>query len=53
VIREVQQHGGIAYAEGKMNEYRDKALALLDTFPDKPERQALAELVRYTTDRVK
>jgi octaprenyl-diphosphate synthase len=53
VVREVQQSGGIGYAEGKMLEYRDKAMALLETFPDKPERHALAELVRYTTDRVK
>jgi octaprenyl-diphosphate synthase len=53
VISEVQKSGGIAYAEGKMFEYRDKALAILEEFPDKPERQALAELVRYTTDRVK
>ena len=53
VISEVQKSGGIPYAEGKMFEYRDKALALLEEFPDKPERQALAELVRYTTDRVK
>jgi octaprenyl-diphosphate synthase len=53
VIREVQQSGGIRYAEQKMREYRDNALALLETFPDKPERQALAELVRFTTDREK
>jgi octaprenyl-diphosphate synthase len=53
VIREVQQSGGISYAEEKMREYRDKALLLLDGFPDKPERQALAELVRFTTDRAK
>jgi octaprenyl-diphosphate synthase len=53
VIREVQQSGGIRYAEQKMQEYRDNALALLETFPDNPERQALAELVRFTTDREK
>jgi octaprenyl-diphosphate synthase len=53
VIREVQQSGGIQYAEQKMREYRDNALALLETFPDNPERQALAELVRFTTDREK
>lgn len=53
VIREVQQSGGIRYAEEKMREYRDKALDLLNSFPDKPERHALAELVRFTTDRVK
>jgi octaprenyl-diphosphate synthase len=53
VISEVQKSGGISYAEGKMFEYRDKALALLEEFPDKPERHALAELVRYTTDRAK
>ena len=53
VISEVQQSGGIRYAEEKMREYRDKALDLLNSFPDKPERHALAELVRFTTDRVK
>jgi octaprenyl-diphosphate synthase len=53
VIEAVRQSGGIRYAEEKMQEYRDNALSILQEFPDKPERQALEQLVRYTTDRVK
>jgi octaprenyl-diphosphate synthase len=53
VIEAVRKSGGIRYAEEKMQEYRDKALSILQEFPDKPERQALEQLVRYTTDRAK
>jgi octaprenyl-diphosphate synthase len=45
------QAGGIAYAKSKMESYRDDALALLHEFPDSKIRQALVELVLYTTDR--
>jgi octaprenyl-diphosphate synthase len=51
VIDNVVSYGGIDYAEQKMNEYRDKALLTLYTFPESPARAALEELVRYTTDR--
>lgn len=51
VIKSVEDAGGIAYAEKKMNQYRDEALAILHQFPASPVRQALEELVRYTTDR--
>ncbi len=51
VIDNVVSYGGINYAEQKMNEYRDKALLTLYTFPESPARAALEELVRYTTDR--
>ena len=51
VIDNVIQHGGIEYATQKMFEYRDKALAILHSFPATPARAALEELVRYTTDR--
>lgn len=51
IIDTVEQHGGIAYAREKMNNYRDEALAILNRFPETPERNALEELVRYTTDR--
>ena len=45
------QYGGIEYASNKMIEYRDKALLLLHQFPTSETRDALEELVRYTTDR--
>ena len=51
VIDEVHKAGGIRYATQKMLEYRDEALHILYEFPDTEIRQALEELVRYTTDR--
>ncbi|MEO7522732.1 MAG: polyprenyl synthetase family protein [Ferruginibacter sp.] len=51
VLKAVDDAGGIAYAEKKMNEYRDEALVILHSFPASPVRNALEELVRYTTDR--
>lgn len=51
VIDAVQNTGGIQYATEKMFAFRDEALAILHEFPDSPVRQALEELVRYTTDR--
>jgi octaprenyl-diphosphate synthase len=51
VIDHVKQLGGIEYAHAKMIEYRDKALDVLHSFPTSITRDALEELVRYTTDR--
>ena len=51
VIDFVIRSGGIQYAEKKMNEYKDKALELLASFPDSPSRTSLHELVIYTTER--
>ncbi len=51
VINTVEQSGGITYAREKMFAYRDEALAILHRFPESPVRNALEELVRYTTDR--
>ncbi len=51
VIEKVVATGGISYATEKMNQYRDEALAILQEFPGGEVRDALEELVRYTTDR--
>ena len=51
VIDQVVQTGGIEYATEKMFAYRDEALELLNRFPPSEIRNALEELVRYTTDR--
>jgi octaprenyl-diphosphate synthase len=51
VIDNVVTNGGIEYATEKMIEYRDKALTILHSFPTSSCRDALEELVRYTTDR--
>lgn len=51
VIEQVKQSGGIAYGTQRMIEYRDKALAILYEFPASEMRDALEELVNYTTER--
>lgn len=51
VISQVEELGGIAYATQKMFTYRDEALEILYQFPPSEVRDALEELVRYTTDR--
>jgi len=51
VIKAVEDFGGIAYAEQKMFAFRDEALSILHEFPTSEVREALEELVRYTTDR--
>ena len=47
----MEKAGGITYAQNMMNQYRDEALSILHQFDESPERKALEELVRYTTDR--
>lgn len=51
VIEAVKSEGGIAYATDKMNKFRDEALELLFHYPSSEVRDALEELVRFTTDR--
>jgi len=53
VIDEVSKAGGIQYATEKMEYYKQKALESLDIFPSSPEKNALADLVRFTTERKK
>lgn len=51
VIDAVKDHGGISYATDKMLSFRDEALSLLYEFENSETRDALEDLVRYTTDR--
>jgi octaprenyl-diphosphate synthase len=53
VITFVSDYGGMEYAEIKMNQYRDKALAILDSYPDSDVKKSLKEFVMYTTSREK
>ena len=48
----VEERGGLAYAAEKMLEYRQKAIGLLEGFPENEYRRALEQLVVFTTDRV-
>jgi octaprenyl-diphosphate synthase len=51
VINFVSENNGMEYAEFKMNLYRDKALAILDSYPDSDVKESLKEFVSYTTSR--
>ena len=51
VIDFVIKSGGIQYAETKMNEYKNKAIDLISSFPDSPSKNSLIGLVKYTTER--
>jgi octaprenyl-diphosphate synthase len=51
VIEAVHRSGGIKYAYDKMFAFRDEALSILYEFPESEVRDALEQLVRYTTDR--
>jgi len=53
VIDFVSEYGGMQYAELRMNQYRDKALAILDSYPDSEVKDSLKEFVFYTTSRNK
>jgi octaprenyl-diphosphate synthase len=53
VINFVIENGGLDYAELKMNLYRDKALAILDYYPESEVKDSLRQFVNYTTSRKK
>jgi octaprenyl-diphosphate synthase len=53
VIRFVSENGGMEYASLRMNQYRDKALAILDTYPASEVKESLREFVHYTVSRDK
>ena len=51
VIEKVKTAGGLAYAEKKMEEYRQKALEILLEFPKDEYRDALELMVNYVISR--
>ncbi|WP_297695793.1 polyprenyl synthetase family protein [uncultured Eudoraea sp.] len=51
VIALVKAKGGLLYAETKMNEFKDKALKLLNTYPDSEYKDALRLMVNYVVER--
>jgi octaprenyl-diphosphate synthase len=53
VISFVSENGGMEYAAVRMNQYRDKALAILDTYPESEVKNSLREFVYYTVTRDK
>ena len=51
VIEFVKKSDGIAYANGIMEQYYQKAIAILDELPNSAYKTSLADLVRFTIDR--
>ncbi len=53
VVQFVKENGGVEYAFEKMVEFKQKALHILDSFPDSPAKNSLKDLVEYTVSRKK
>jgi len=53
LVEAVSKAGGISHASKRMYEYRDKALAILHSFPRNEARDALEGLVQLTVERKK
>jgi len=51
VIQYVIDNGGLDYATEKMNEYKNKALKILESYPESDVKRSLVELTVYTTER--
>lgn len=53
VIAFVKERNGLIYAEGKMVEFQQEALQLLENFPPSPYKEALILMVNYVIERKK
>lgn len=53
VMAMVRQSGGIEYASQKMEEYYQKALTILEQYPESEAKQSLRELAEYVIQRSK
>ncbi|HPT22333.1 MAG TPA: polyprenyl synthetase family protein [Bacteroidales bacterium] len=53
VISFVSDNGGMEYTKIKMNCYRDRALSILDSYPESEVKASLIDFVNYTTSRNK
>ena len=51
VIAFVKENGGIAYTTTKMNDYKNKALAILKDFPASEYKSSLVTMIDYVVER--
>ena len=47
----MKENNGFKYAENVMLDYKNKALKILETFPDNESRNSLKMLLDYIIDR--
>ena len=53
IISFVRNSGGMAYAKSQMENYQNEAFTILNEFPENSSRDALGQLIRFTTERKK
>jgi len=53
IVQFVKDKGGIEYTENIMTDYSDKAINILNKYPDSEVKESLKELVKYTINRKK
>ncbi|MBU3010893.1 polyprenyl synthetase family protein [Polaribacter vadi] len=51
VIAFVKENGGIEYTVSKMNDYRQRALNILETYPTSPYKKSLLQMIDYVVER--
>ena len=51
VIAFVKQNGGIEYTTAKMNDYKNKALSILENYPTSPYKKSLLQMIDYVVER--
>ncbi|MBN1132200.1 MAG: polyprenyl synthetase family protein [Bacteroidales bacterium] len=51
VVQFVDRNGGLQFADDKMQEFKSKAIAGLDLFPESDARTALKNLIEFTVSR--
>jgi len=51
VIQFVKNNGGLKYTTEKMHDYKNKALAILNTFPESAYKNSLKEMINYVVER--
>ena len=53
VIQFVKDNDGLEYTIDKMHEYQNKALAILNTYPDSEYKESLLTMIDYVVERKK
>jgi octaprenyl-diphosphate synthase len=51
VITFVKENGGIEYTISKMNDYKNRALAILENYPSSPYKDSLIHMIDYVVER--
>ncbi|CAM1353045.1 MULTISPECIES: polyprenyl synthetase family protein [Tenacibaculum] len=51
VIAFVKENGGLEYTTAKMHDYKNKALAILNNYPDSDYKDSLLQMIDYVVER--